>query len=373
MIKRSLTVVAVLLMSLSAFAQSNFTIKGKLGGLHDAKIYIGFSYDGKAVYDSVYFNHGAFEMIHPLPYPVMATLSVSKDGDAKTYFEAENVIRVYVEPGSVIWISSIDETIGNADVSGSKTNDDYKTYQSFMTGINRKLDALTQEATHTNGKQDSANRRLYMEKFRATMEERRAQMKAFISQNREMYISIDILEEYAGRFINYADVEPLYSSLSTDVQITPKGKAFLKKLNEAKQTAVGAMAPDFTQRDQNGNKVSLSSFKGKNVLLVFWASWSNNARTENHDIFEMMKEFKGSNITVVAIALEDRKDAWLEAIQQDATGWIQLSDLKYLKNEVADMYDVRAVPQNVLIDATGRIIARNLHGSELKAKLSSLK
>jgi peroxiredoxin len=368
--KRSLSVLVMCFLTLTAFAQSNFTIKGKLGGLHDAKIYIGFSYDGKQVYDSAYFNHGAFEMIHPLPYPVMAILSVSKDGDAKNYFDAENVIRVYVEPGSIIWVASSDENIANADVSGSKTNDDYKTYQSYMSGINKKLDALTQEAIQGNSKKDSTARRQYMERFRATMEERREKMRNFVNSHREMYISLDILQEYAGHFIDYQDVEPLYGYLSDDIHNSPKGKAFAKKIAASKLTAVGEPAPEFTQKDINGNKVSLASQKGKNVLLVFWSSWSTASRVENREIQDIAKQFKGQNLTVIGVALEDRKDAWQEAIQQDGLGWIQLSDLKYMKNEVAELYDVSALPQNVLIDATGSIVARNLKGSKLKEKLA---
>jgi len=368
--KRSLSVLVMCILSLTAFAQSNFTIKGKLGGLHDAKIYIGFSYDGKSVYDSAYFNHGAFEMIHPLPYPVMAILSVSKEGDVKNYFDSENVIRVYVEPGSIIWVASSDENIANADVSGSKTNDDYKTYVSYMAPINKKLDALTQEAVQGNSKKDSTARRQYMERFRTTMEERRARMRSFVSQNREMYISLDILQEYAGHFIDYQDVEPLFGYLGDEARKSPKGKAFAKRIADSKLTAVGEVAPDFTQKDINGNKVSLASQKGKNVLIVFWASWSTASRVENREIQDIAKQFKGQNLTVIGVALEDRKDAWQEAITQDGLGWIQLSDLKYMKNEVAEMYDVRALPQNVLIDASGNIIARNLKGEKLKSKLA---
>jgi peroxiredoxin len=372
MITRSLKILAVCFMSLPAMAQSSFTIKGKLGNLHDAKVYIGYNYDGKSVYDSAYLNHGTFEMTHEAPYPVMAMLTVSKDGDAKRFFDGENIVRIYVEPGSIIWITAT-ENINTADVSGSKSNDEYKIYQKYMAGINNKLNAMSLEATQSTGKKDdTAARRIYMDRFRAAMEERRQMMKEFVSQYRDIYISLDVLEEYAGHFIDYQDVEPMYSFLSDKTQKTVKGKAFLKKLNDFKQTAVGTAAPDFSGKDSEGNKVSLSSLKGKNVLLVFWASWSTPSRTENLELKEMLKQFKGKNLTVVGVALEDRKEGWQEAIQQDGLGWIQLSDLKYMKNEIAAAYDVTSVPQNVLIDATGNIIARNLKGTNLKDKLTSI-
>lgn len=369
--RSSLKILAVCLLSLPAMAQSSFTIKGKLGNLHDAKVYIGYSYDGKSVYDSAYLNHGTFEMTHECPYPVIAMLTVSKDGDAKRFFDGENIARIYVEPGAIIWITAT-ENISTAEVSGSKSNDEYRIYQKYMAGIDAKLNALTLEGTQSTAKKDTAARRSYMNRFRAAMEERKQMMKEFVSQYRDVYISLDVLEEYAGHFIDYQDVEPMYSVLSDKIQKTVKGKAFLKKLNDFKQTAVGTPAPEFSGKDTEGNKVSLSSLKGKNVLLVFWASWSAPSRTDNLELKEMLKQFKGKNLTVVGVALEDRKEGWLEAIQQDGLSWTQLSDLKYMKNEIAAAYDVTSVPQNVLIDASGHIIARNLKGNNLKDKLTSI-
>jgi hypothetical protein len=87
---------------------------------------------------------------------------------------------------------------------------------------------------------------------------------------------------------------------------------------------------------------------------------------------ETFKQFRGKNFTVLGIGLEERKDSWLEAVQQDGTSWLQLSDLKYMKNEVAGLYDVTSVPQNVLIDPAGNIVARNLKGNALKDKLISV-
>lgn len=372
MIKRSLTVLAVCCMSLSAIAQVPFTIKGKLGSLKaPAKVYIGYSVDGKAVYDSADINNGTFEMVHYTNYPVCAIFSVSKDGEPKSFFDGNNIARLYVEPGATIWLTS-NEDIVNFESSGSKSQEDYKVYQAYMASVEAKLNALTLEGSSSNAKKDTAARRNYMERFRAAMDEKRKMMKEFVLTYRDMYISLDILEEYAGHFIDYQDVEPAYSALSDRTQQSARGKLFLKKMNQFKTTAVGTTAPDFTQKDTDGNKVSLSSFKGKYVLLVFWASWSPTSRSNNVEMKETFKQFKGKNFTVIGIGMEERKDSWLEAIQQDGTTWLQLSDLKYMKNEVAGLYDVTSVPQNVLIDPAGNIVARNLKGSDLKDKLISV-
>jgi peroxiredoxin len=310
-------------------------------------------------------------MVHYTNYPVCAIFSVSKDGEPKSFFDGNNIARLYVEPGATIWLTS-NEDIANFESSGSKSQEDYKVYQAYMEPIEAKLNALTLEGSSSNAKKDTAARRNYMERFRAAMDEKKKMMREFVMTYRDMYISLDILEEYAGHFIDYNDIEPAYSALSDRTQQSTRGKAFLKKMNEFKTTAVGTTAPDFTQKDTDGNKVTLSSFKGKYVLLVFWASWSPTSRTDNVEMKETFKQFKGKNFTVLGIGMEERKDSWLDAIQQDGTSWLQLSDLKYMKNEVAGLYDVTSVPQNVLIDPAGNIVARNLKGSALKDKLISV-
>jgi peroxiredoxin len=211
-----------------------------------------------------------------------------------------------------------------------------------------------------------------MERFRAAMEERKKQMKEFIQQNPEMYISIDILEEYAGAFIDHQDVEPLYKVLSDKTKKTIRGKEFLKKLTDAKQAAVGSDAPDFSQKDQDGNKISLSSFKGKTVLLNFWGSWNSASRIENQELKQIVKTLDSKKLVVINVGLETRRDYWNKAITEDKLTGYNVSDMKFMKNEIAQLYKVSAVPQNVLIDESGKIIARNLKGNQLEEKLKSL-
>jgi peroxiredoxin len=160
--------------------------------------------------------------------------------------------------------------------------------------------------------------------------------------------------------------------LGDEVKETVKGKAFGKRINEAKSTAIGKIAPEFSLKDTEGNKVTLSSFKGKYVLLNFWSSLSTTSRVENAELKGILKSFKDKKLVVIGIGLEERKDEWKKAIQQDGLFWLQLSDLNYMKSEVAALYSITAIPQNVLIDPAGNIIARNLKGQKLEDKLKEI-
>lgn len=373
---RILMFLVACLISMPMFAQTTFYIRGQLGKLPaPAKVYIGFSIDGDIVYDSADIVNGTFKLVQETPYPVNALLMVSKNGEPVNFFSNKNVAHIYVEPGASMWLTS-DEDIANFEANGCKSQDDYAGYQKHMADINAKIDALTTESSNTMFSDVSATglaaKRNYMERFRAAMEERKKQMKEFIQQNPEMYISIDILEEYAGAFIDYQDVEPLYKVLSDKTKKTIRGKEFLKKLTDSKQAAVGSDAPDFSQKDQDGNKISLSSFKGKAVLLNFWGSWNSASRIENQELKQIVKTLDSKKLVVINVGLETRKDYWNKAITEDKLTGYNVSDMKFMKNEIAQLYKVSAVPQNVLIDESGKIIARNLKGNQLEEKLKSL-
>lgn len=373
---RILMFLVACLISMPMFAQTTFYIRGQLGKLPaPAVVYLGYSVDGDVVYDSAYVENGFFKIMQYVPYPVNALLMVSRNGEPVNFFSARNVAHLYIEPGANIWLTS-DEDISNFEATGSKTQDEYVIYQTFMSEINAKIDALTEESSNTMFSDVSAAglaaKRNYMERFRAAMEERKVKMKEFIQQNPEMYISIDILDEYAGAFINYSDVEPLYKILSDKTKKTIRGKAFQKKLLESKQAAVGTDAPDFTQKDPDGNKVTLSSFKGKFVLLNFWGSWNSASRIENQELKQIVKGFDNKKLVVINVGLESRREQWTRALSEDRLTGYNVSDIKFMKNEIAELYKISAVPQNVLIDETGKIIARNLKGNQLEEKLKSL-
>jgi len=182
------------------------------------------------------------------------------------------------------------------------------------------------------------------------------------------------LTDIAGDDMDIPVIEPLFKGLSLNVRNTVRGIVFAKAIDAARTTSVGTMAPVFTENDVNDKPVSLADFKGKYVLLDFWASWCGPCRAENPNIVKAYNRFKGKNFTVLGVSLDrpGRKDDWLAAIKSDGLEWTQVSDLKFWDSDVAKLYGIKAIPQNYLIDPTGKIIDKDLSGDDLIAKLALL-
>jgi len=180
-------------------------------------------------------------------------------------------------------------------------------------------------------------------------------------------------------------VDSVFHSLPPDRQKGRRAEIIVAKLEKRKQeavaknendekAAVGNPAKDFSENNTEGHPVSLSSFKGKYVLVDFWASWCGPCRMENPNVVKAYQTYKAKGFEVLGVSLDDEthKDKWLEAIQKDGLSWTQVSDLKGWSNAAAGLYGVAAIPQNVLIDPNGIIIAKNLRGQALQDKLASL-
>ena len=361
-----------LLSPLALMAQSGkFTIKGKVGDLNSpAKVYLRYVNDGNTINDSLVLKNGKFRFEGEIAEPLRASLSLNHTGEGRTM----DGLVLFLEKGK-IKIESKD-SIKHARVKGGKVNADLQQLNLALKGVSEKSANLNLEygALSAEQRKDKSIMAGIQEKSEAITAERREVQKKFIGENPQSVISLDALKSYTGYAPQYDEVEPMFQSLSPAIKNSRSGLEYAARLEKVKMTSVGAMAPDFTQNDPEGNPVSLASFKGKYVLIDFWASWCGPCRVENPNLVKAYQAFKDKNFTVLGISLDQAngREKWLKAIADDKLEWTHVSDLAFWNNAVAKQYGINAIPQNFLVSPDGKIIAKNIRGEELSKKLEEL-
>jgi peroxiredoxin len=350
-------------------AQGGYTISGKISGLNEpARVYLALEQGGGFKdKDSTNIKNGKFRFQGRVSAPTQAILSVKRINAPQVNARPDQ-LGFFIE-NSKILISSAD-SIKNASVSGSVSDRESREQNAAIQPLTDIIIKLNREF---RGKpKDEAYKKASDSVTRLVAEIKNMHLK-FAESHLNSFMGLYTYNSYVldSKF-DPAAVEPLFHKFSPELQSSELGKRTLEKIKIGKRRQTGIKATDFTQNDLNDKPFTLSSLRGKYVLVDFWASWCVPCRAENPNLIKAYQQLKGRNFQVVGVSLDQDKGSWEGAVKKDNLPWIHVCDLKGWKNEVAVMYGINSVPQNLLINPEGVIIAKNLRGGDLTEKLSAL-
>lgn len=371
--------VILLILTITIFSCKNeesYTIKGTASGLNDGtEIYLqDLGPNNKRVaLDTAVVVGGAFVFKKPQ--------SGSK-GLQILSAQGINSQLLLVKDANPLTITLYKDSINASLVQGSLENELFNTYRNESRVLNMKKKKLRNLLRKTQSETDGVMAETYLDQIKEMDASFITDRKTLIEKHSDKMVSIAALSDLINaKVITEDETETFFEGLSEDVQNSPIGNSIKQYVAQqkaqkmaAKLASVGNKAPEFSALTPEGKTLSLSETLGKYTIVDFWASWCRPCRMENPNVVRVYNKYhdKGLNIISVSLDRPGQKDRWIQAIEKDQMDWYHVSNLQYWKDPIPRSYGVRAIPATFLLDKNGVIVAKNLRGSALEAKIEEL-
>ena len=365
--KRSLP--ALVIMSLLMACQGDpatndhtADLRANISGIQDStKVYLyGYVDEKMDKLDSLYTTDGQFAFEFATEQAVVVRMKIG----------AQRSFELFVEPGTLELTAHVD-SLENMVFTGSQSHGLYDEFQDTYNGFNNKMRDLYPQYTIAEETGDSLEMARIDSAYEDLYEGQKAYLMDFIHGHTESPVAAFIDYRYLyDTPLN--ELQEIYANYSPEVQMGEYGQMMSNRIGVLEKVAIGQPAVNIALLDPDSNIRSIEDFRGSYLLVDFWASWCGPCRAENPNVVRMYNEYHDKGFDILGVSFDQSRERWLGAIEDDSLTWTHISDLKGWDCEGGKLYGIRSIPATVLIDPDGMIIAKNLRGEELEAKLQEL-
>ena len=363
-----LAIMSIAFIACNKTNENEFLISGTAEGIENGKkVFLQIQGENEMIAkDTVEVKDGKFEIKGAFEALEIAIITI----------EGNNPIPFIMENGTIT-IKVNKDTIQNSVVGGTPENDLFQEYSSKTKVVYKKISdfqaSKQEEFMNAQAVNDTATMNALMKKLNTIQKDLIGLAKDVISTNNDKYLSALLLENnLATQTITAEEGKAYFEKFTDKIKQSRAGKSIEKIVKAATEVVVGKPAPDFSAPSPEGKTIALKESLGKVTIIDFWASWCAPCREENPNVVALYNELHEKGLNIIGVSLDREDDKWKEAIAKDGLTWPQVSNLKFWQEPIAEQYNVKSIPATFILDENGIIVARDLRGDELKAKVKEL-
>lgn len=339
-----------------------YTINGTVEGTENGNVYL-LKYKGRQAdtLASASIQNGKFQLTGNTAETTEAYLIVENQKGRIPMILENTVFTATINPADN----------SQSKIEGTENQRVINQYLEISNNLIKQESELYKEYTAAMQDKDEAKAEEIRNRFEALEKEANAREKELVANNANSFTSAFIVASKMGA-LELEELQEMYNLLGENAKTSSYGQKINDRIAKLSAVAIGQTAPNFTLNTPEGEALSLYDIKGKAKIIDFWASWCNPCRQLNPEVVEIYKEFHPKGLEILGVSLDRDKDAWVKAIKDDNLTWNHVSDLQYWNNAAAQMYGINSIPHLIVLDENNNIVARNLHGQELKDKLKTI-
>lgn len=350
--------------------KSNFTLTGSAKGIQDGTMVYLETQDqekGTIAIDSGKIVKGSFTIKGMATEPSVNFIQIKG---------VEGKIAFILDQGTINF-TIYKDSIAKSKIGGTSDNDALQKFNTFSQKVQQKMQDFqtenTQKMQTAQINKDTATIQKLMDEFAVLQNELIQYTASYPEKNPTSFLSVLLLDNMFNQpEVDVKKIKAVYATLTAKLQKTKPGLSVKSKIENFKEISEGNVAPDFSGPTPDGKVLSLKEAMGKVTIIDFWASWCGPCRKENPNVVALYNEFHALGLNIIGVSLDKDEAKWKEAIAKDGLNWSHVSNLQFWSDPIAVLYNIKSIPATFILNEKGEIIATNLRGEELRAKIASI-